>query len=234
MSPRHLAVAFVREAGRFNRTGWCLVCKDVLSVAGVGISLMGGDQMGTLGVSDSRVAALEDSQYTLGVGPSLVAFAERRGVEVPYLDDAAAASWPVFVDMAAAKGFAAVFAFPIESVGARLGVLSLYNDEAGELTARQRVDVLALCELLADALRSVDSLDGGVRPVDLDLAIAYRAEIFQASGMVSVQLKISVSEALIRIRAYSFASGRSVAVVAADIVARRLRLDDDQHSEEGA
>jgi hypothetical protein len=230
-SPRHLAVAFAREAGKFSRTGWCVVCKDVLAVSGVGISLVGGEQLGTLGVSDSRVAALEDVQFALGVGPSLDAFEGRTGVEIPDFDDAASAKWPMFIDLAQTEGFAAAFAFPIELAGARVGVLSLYHDRKGPLTPAQRLDVVAMCELLADTVRSVGTLDAGVRPVDLDLAIAYRAEIYQASGMVAVQLKVPVETALLRVRAHALASGRSVAAVAADIVARRLRLDDDNASE---
>ena len=46
--------------------------------------------------------------------------------------------------------------------------------------------------------------------------------------MVSVQLQIPVTEALVRIRAHAFAIGSPVSVVAADIVARRLRLTDDR------
>jgi hypothetical protein len=45
--------------------------------------------------------------------------------------------------------------------------------------------------------------------------------------MVSVQLSIPVSDALVRIRAYAFGHDRTVSAVAADIVARTLRLADD-------
>ena len=46
--------------------------------------------------------------------------------------------------------------------------------------------------------------------------------------MVSVQLQVPVAEALVRIRAHAFADGRPLGAVAADIVARRLRLTDDR------
>jgi AmiR/NasT family two-component response regulator len=46
-----------------------------------------------------------------------------------------------------------------------------------------------------------------------------------AAGMVSVQLGTSVTEALIRLRAYAFAHGRPLGDVAHDIVSRALRLD---------
>jgi hypothetical protein len=232
-SPRHLAVAFAREAGKFSRASWCAVCVDVLKVSGVGISLVGGEQTGTLGASSSQVAALEDLQFAAGVGPSHDAFDSHTGVHVPYFDQATAGKWPSFVDLADANGFAAAFAYPLTVDGTRVGVLTMYNRQAGDLSEQQRTDVLSMSELLAAAIRSLDPLDPGVRPVDLDLAVAYRAEIYQASGMASVQLKISPAEALARIRAHAFSTGRPVATIAADIVARRLRLEDDRPSMEG-
>ena len=42
--------------------------------------------------------------------------------------------------------------------------------------------------------------------------------------MVSVQLGVSVTEALIRLRAYAFSHDRPLRDVAEDVVARRLRF----------
>ena len=56
---------------------------------------------------------------------------------------------------------------------------------------------------------------------------AHSAVAHNASGMVSVQLSIGVEEALLRLRALAFASNRSVADIAEDVVARRLRSDHE-------
>jgi hypothetical protein len=45
-----------------------------------------------------------------------------------------------------------------------------------------------------------------------------------AAGMVSVQEQISVTEALIRLRAFAFSHDRLLAEVAGEVVARKLRL----------
>lgn len=45
--------------------------------------------------------------------------------------------------------------------------------------------------------------------------------------MVAAQLDVSVGQALIRLKAYAFGNGRHLAEVAADVVARKLRLDAD-------
>ena len=48
--------------------------------------------------------------------------------------------------------------------------------------------------------------------------------VHNAAGMVSVQQGISVTEALIRLRAHAFSSDRLLADVADDVIARSLRL----------
>jgi hypothetical protein len=50
--------------------------------------------------------------------------------------------------------------------------------------------------------------------------------------MVAVQLGVDPNEAVDRLRAYSYASGRSISCVAADIIARRLTLHDQRDSQD--
>ena len=45
--------------------------------------------------------------------------------------------------------------------------------------------------------------------------------------MISAQLEVTQAEALIRLRARAFSQRRAVADVAADVVARRMRFDDN-------
>jgi hypothetical protein len=81
------------------------------------------------------------------------------------------------------------------------------------------LDVLSgLTEHTIDA----NDVDGFV--VDHDF---HRSQIHQASGMVMVQLGVSIEEALVRLRAYAFARGRPLGEIAGQIVERRLRLAVD-------
>jgi hypothetical protein len=108
-------------------------------------------------------------------------------------------------------------------------VLTLYQDVAGELSADQHYDSIAMAGLLSETVLSMqDIAPRGELAGGLQAVVAYRAEIHQASGMVSIQLQIPVAEALVRMRAHAFAIGSPVGDVAADIVARRLRLIDDR------
>ena len=52
----------------------------------------------------------------------------------------------------------------------------------------------------------------------------FRLVVHNAAGMVSVQLEVSVSEALIHLRAYAVSHDRLLHDVAQDVADRRLRF----------
>ncbi len=202
---------------------------EVLAVTGAGITIMGGSQAGPICISNPRIGVLEDLQFTMGEGPCQDAFRSGRAVHAPRLDSTASVRWPVFVELARDAGFGAVFAYPLTASGAAVGVLTIYQDDAGDLSAAQQRDSVAIAEVLTETLLSLQAAaPAGTLAADLEDAVAYRAEIHQASGMISIQLQIPVAEALLRIRAHAYAEERPIGVVASDIVARRLRLGDDR------
>ena len=61
-----------------------------------------------------------------------------------------------------------------------------------------------------------------------------RAEIDQATGMLTEQLGTGIAEAFVRLRAYAYARDRQLADVAHDIVLGRLRLDGDDETGAGS
>lgn len=227
-----IAVAFARETARSSTARLCTACVEVLLVTGAGITIMGGDQAGPICVSDPSVAALEDLQYTVGQGPCRDAFRTGVSVHAPRLDLDASTRWPSFVSLAQKSGIGAVFAYPLIAAGAKVGVLTLYQRREGELTSTQQDDSIAIAEVLTETVLSLqDAAPPDVLAPGLDDAVQYRAEIYQASGMTAIQLSIPATEALLRIRAYAFANEKTVAEVASDIVARRLRLPNDHQPE---
>jgi len=224
-----LAVSFAREVARSPMSRLCTVCAEALSVSSAGITIMGGHHAGPICVSDPNVKALEDLQFTIGQGPCRDAFHSGEPVHAPRLDVAASERWPPFVDLAIMCGIAAVFAYPLSFNGAKIGVLTLYQVVEGDLTAQQDSDAIALAAIVTEALLSLqDSAPAGTLAPSLEDAVAYRAEIYQASGMIAVQLGVPSSEALVRLRAHAFANDRPLDEVAADVVGRRLRLADDR------
>ena len=70
--------------------------------------------------------------------------------------------------------------------------------------------------------RRIDS--GGTTPVPL----FGRAEIPQATGMIAVQLGVSIPEALAQLRAAAFAAHRPILDIAEEVIARRLVFSNDR------
>jgi AmiR/NasT family two-component response regulator len=68
----------------------------------------------------------------------------------------------------------------------------------------------------------------GEAALGLGEALESRAVIYQAQGMVTVQLGVDVTEAMARIRAYAYANQQPITGVARDIVSRKIRLEDDR------
>lgn len=223
-----IAVAFARGMTRSPSTGWCDVCADFLDVSGAAITIMTGEVAAPMCASNEAAGAMEDAQLIAGEGPSHDAFRLGRSVHVPELDAATSARWPTFGEAAAERGIGAAFAYPLSTSGASVGVLSLYRFEPGGLTAEQAADATSIVQVLTEAVLSLqdEAPMGTIAPV-IDEVVAYRAEIYQASGIVAVQLGIGADEALLRLRAYAFARDTALDSVASEIVNGHLRLDDD-------
>lgn len=203
----------------------CVNAVRSVAASGAGVSLIGEDGThSAASASDPTAARVEELQFTLGEGPCLDAFRSRRPVLVPDLTDGAMGRWPVYAPAAYETGTRAVFAFPLQIGAARLGVLDVLRTRTGMLTQEETTHALTIADLAvallldshAQAVPGTDGLDGVVKD---------HAVLFQAQGMVMIQLGVSLAEALVRIRAHSFAESRRLHDVAVDIVGRRLRFD---------
>lgn len=211
--------------GRLQRL--CRAATASLPATGVGVSMMsaeGGQVM--VVASNPRHEAVEELQFTMGEGPCLDAFTSRGPVLTPDLAVAARARWPGYAPEVLERGVHAVFAFPMQVGAARLGALDVYRDRTGPLPSRTLAQAMTFAEAamvtLLDAgreLRADDALDADV--------LEGRLELYQAQGMVMIQLGITLPEAMARLRGYAYAHNRRVGEVARDIVARRLVIDAD-------
>ena len=150
-------------------------------------------------------------------------------VSEPDLAVCSPSTWPHYTRRAFDLGARAVFAVPIRLDTDPIGVLTLYQDLIGPLTEEQTADSVVVATVLAHTISSIQATS--TRPLlasELSDANAHRAEVHQASGMTAIQLDTDVGTALIRMRAHAYATDQSVAFVAQEIVAHRLRLRDDR------
>jgi hypothetical protein len=126
-----------------------------------------------------------------------------------------------------AAGARAIFALPLQVGAIRVGVLSLYRARPGPLPVGELADVLVFADVALHLL--LDSASGisdspAYKPLLAGLSDR-RAVVYQATGMISVQLGVSLDEALARLRAHAFAASAVLGDVADDVVSRRLRFD---------
>jgi len=205
----------------------CAVCPRVLGVNGAGIMLMSGDiPRGSLGTTDEVSQLIEDLQYTLGEGPCVDAYQQDEVVAEPDLAKPVIRRWLAFTPPALRGGARAVFAFPLRIGTVRLGALDFYRDRPGPLSDEQHADALVVASVAARwVLEAQAGAPPGTVPEELEASADFHFVVHNAAGMVSVQQDISVTDALIRLRAYAFTHDRPLTEVAQDVVDRRLRLE---------
>ena len=208
----------------------CVAAARTLAASGAGISVI--SETGARGIfaaSDPLTEHIEELQFVLGEGPCWDAFATRRPVLIPDLDGESAARWPVYTPAAHDSGVRAVFSFPLQMGAVRLGVLDVFRNRTGLLNDDELADAFTFADVTMTALLDEHEDPATTRLGDgLAEAVEHRAELFQAQGMVMVQLGVPIAEALTRIRAYAYAHGRRLDEVAHDVLDRRLQFDRDR------
>jgi hypothetical protein len=198
-----VATQAASRSGRASVADVCAAAAASVDVSGAWVTAADGAGPGqAMCATDAVSESLAEIQITLGEGPCHDAAASGAPVLAANLTDGAEHHWAVFAEAAAQAGAAAVFAFPLRIGAIQVGVIGFYRDKEGSLP--------------------------GAAPVSQspDLA-AHHAEIAQATGMLTEQLRVGITEAFSRLRAYAYAQDRRLSDVAHDIVTRRLRLDPD-------
>jgi hypothetical protein len=154
--------------------------------------------------------------------------AGRLGIAVHEPDLAASGPtrWPMFTGLALADGVAAIFAVPLRVGAVNIGTMLLYRDQPGPLSAPQLADALGVANLVTHTVLALqaDAPPGALAPALADIPL--RRVVHQATGMIAAQIGVSVADALVRLRSHAYAQDRPIDEIAAQVVARTLRFDD--------
>jgi hypothetical protein len=216
------------DAGPESLAALCRAAVRRLGVDGSSVAAVNGPAVREpLSATGELSARLDELLLTTGEGPGAEDFRYGSPMLVPDLESVTA-RWPGFAPAALETGARALFAFPLQAGAIRVGVLSLYRVLPGPLMPQQLADALVFADialqLLLDSASGITGLSG-YRP--LDGMSDSRAEVYQATGMISVQLGVSLEEAFTRLRAHAFAAGTPLDDVAGDVVGRLLRFDPE-------
>jgi GAF domain len=213
--------------GRGRPEALIALCARSLPVTGAGMALMTADgPAGTVAVTDGSADELEELQFSLGEGPCVDASRTGRPVLQPDLARTGPARWPAFVGGALAAGLRAVFAFPLRVGAIRVGVLDLYRDTVGVLTAEQLAEALAFADAATMVVLNLPSGSAGAAvPNDPLDVLDGRAEVHQATGVVSVHARTTLEEALMLLRARAYAEQRPIRDLARDVLDGVVRFE---------
>ncbi len=214
--------------GPVSLAALCRAAVRWLGVDGAAVTATGGLMAREpLSASDELSARLEELQFMMGEGPAAEDFAFGSPMLIPDLQSVVA-RWPAFAPTAVSAGARAMFVLPLQAGAIRSGVLSLYRALPGPLMPDELADVLVFADIaLQMVLDAAAGISGAPEYRPLDGLSGRRAEVHQATGMISVQLDVSLEEAFVRLRAYAYASSAALGDIADDVVSRKLRLDHE-------
>lgn len=200
---------------------------EELSLLRATVTLMTSAGIEAIAAASDGRDPLDDLEFSHGEGPGLTAFSVGRPALAPDLSRAFG-RWPGYAPAAVRSGLCAAYAFPLQLGAVKFGVLTLYSDVARQLDTHETRQCLIFAEVATELLLDSSTLGSADRPdPDLGEALHIRTDVYQAQGMVMVDLGVSLTEALARMRAYAYADGHDLNGLAADIVARRIRLTRD-------
>lgn len=198
----------------------------ILGVDGIAVSLVTENNLTELlWCSDATTRRFEDLQFTLGEGPGPDAVRTGAMVWAPDLAQIPFTRWPALAMEAPDLDARAAFCFPMGIGAITVGVLTAVRHAPGPMSAQQADDATILASALtARCLGGDVPLPGSTLPADSPGHLQH-AVVHQATGMLSVQLSLTLPQALLRLRAHAYGSGRSLTDTSQDVVDRRLRLD---------
>lgn len=205
----------------------CRFAVDEMALSGCALVLMSGAESASMLAGAGRHAStVTGLQMELGEGPCLQARASGAPVFLPDLAAADANRWPAFAAAALAAGVYAEFSLPLTAGPGGIGTLDLCRDRPGMLSEEHLADALVTADIARDAVLYQQYTPGGGGVAELLDMGADRIVIHQATGIIAAQLDDTTSNALARLRAAAFASGRPMYDIAQDVVERRMRFDD--------
>ena len=198
------------------------LCRGVtrdLELAGATVTqTLEGGRPALAAASADEIARTEELQLAAGEGPSRDA--HRGGWPVVVTDEASLVRrWPGYAPAAIADGVSAVFSLPLQVGAARLGALTLYWRRPRSPLRGDLRSALVFADLATDLLidHSSSAATGGLDPA-LESGVETHGHVYQAQGMVMVDLAVGLPEALARMRAQARASGQPLDELASRII----------------
>ena len=199
-----------------------LTVAAVPGAEGAGLTLLEQSRQQTVVATATFVRDVDDVQYALGEGPCVSAVADGRPHTSGNLGGAR--DWPRFGPQAGRLGVHSALSLPLLLAGEVLGALNVYAHARDAFSARSLqlgeafAGPAAVSVYNAQMLARAERLTG-----QLQTALASRAVIDQAMGVIMSRSGVGAQEAFDRLRAASQADSRKLSEVATDLVDSAVR-----------
>ncbi len=192
-----------------------------LGATGVSVSrCIDGSIAGLLYSSDELATKLEELQVTLAESPARTALRTGGPVLVSDFGDEPPSLWMAFSGEVQRLGICSVYAVPIQVGAITLGIVNVYG--AGRLRSSEALptQVFWLADLISSSLLMPHGMDS--RSVRWAERFVGEAQMIthQAAGMVMVQARGTLQDAMVILRASAFSSGVSLNEIARQVVSR--------------
>lgn len=181
------------------------------------ITLIRGGNAGTVATTGGIAEVLDELQYETGYGPCLDA---GRSNEIIHITDAATETrWARYLPPAQEHGLASSLSLPIPVENYLVGALNLYSVTPNAFTQESVELGDAMATHICAALSRAEEIFGYRDQVEqLRRAMASRAVIEQAKGMIMAQRKCTAVEAFSELRSVSMNKNIKLADLAASLV----------------
>ena len=183
-----------------------------------GVTLQPNGRPLTVAASDGLARSVDEIQYEAGQGPCLAALHTGQLHHVP--DISREERWPRFTSHAFAQGVRSILSVPLNVSGGTAGALNLYatQPQVYNEATQQQAEVFAgyMAGALGIALKLADQVQ---LSANLRAALASRAVIDQALGILMAQRRCDAQEAFEILRQAWNNRNVKVAAIAAAIVA---------------
>jgi GAF domain-containing protein len=194
-----------------------LAARSIPDCDSAGVTLATEGEPLTAAATDARTLAVDRAQYDVGDGPCLAAYRERKVQRV--LVEDAAERYPEFTQAARSIGVRSFLASPLLVRGDGIGSLNLYSTKPHGFAALDEAVVVLFAAQAAVAVAN-SRLYQRARTLSsqLEAAMASRAVIEQAKGVIMGARAIDPDEAFNLLRRTSQTENRKLRDIAVDVV----------------
>ena len=194
-----------------------LAVRSIPDCDSAGVTLLAGDEPLTAAASDRRTLAVDQAQYKVGDGPCLQAYRTKTVQRV--VVEEAFALYPDFAVAARHADIRSFLAAPLIVRDDGIGSLNLYSAESHGFAALDEAVVVLFAAQAAVAVANSRLYQSArVLSAQLEAAMASRAIIEQAKGVIMAVRTVDADTAFDLLRRTSQAENRKLRQIAADVV----------------